>query len=149
MFAILCSMNSIKIGCEAYIIRDNKLLLGKRGKDAYGSGTWALPGGHLEFFERADECIIRELHEEMGLVATPRDVTLLGFTDDINKQTGRHYVHLTFKVDIGNQEIKLLERTMCSEWKWFPLDKLPEDIFPAHHGVFKTINSGKRYLAQE
>jgi len=141
-------MNSIKIGCEAYIIRDNKLLLGKRGKDAYGSGTWALPGGHLECWERANECIIRELHEEMGLAIDPKHVSLLAFTDDINKETGRHYVHLTFKVDIGSQEVKLLEETMCSEWKWFPIDKLPKDIFPAHQGVFKTIASGKNYIQE-
>lgn len=53
----------IKIGCEAYITRKGKLLLGLR-KNTFGAGTWALPGGHLEFLERADECLSRELKEE-------------------------------------------------------------------------------------
>ncbi len=51
------AVSVIQVGCEAYILRNGKLLLGKRGKVA-GEGTWALPGGHLEYMERANEGII-------------------------------------------------------------------------------------------
>jgi len=37
------------IGINVFVVRDKKLLLGKR-KNVYGAGTWGLPGGHLEIF---------------------------------------------------------------------------------------------------
>ncbi len=60
----------VLIGCEAYIVKNGQIFLGKRG-NVYGSGTWALPGGHLEHMERADECLARELKEEMGGYSRP------------------------------------------------------------------------------
>lgn len=50
------------IGINAFVIRDNKILLGKR-KGKVGNGTWELPGGHLEHNERMQEAIARELLE--------------------------------------------------------------------------------------
>lgn len=34
-------------------------------------GAWCFPGGHLEPGENARRAIIRELHEELGIVAEP------------------------------------------------------------------------------
>jgi hypothetical protein len=45
-------MSHTKIGCEVIIRKGDTILLGKRGKAAFGTGTWALPGGHLELQER-------------------------------------------------------------------------------------------------
>lgn len=134
----------IKIGCEAYIVRNNTLLMGKRG-NVYGSGTWALPGGHLEFMERANECIVRELKEEMNLTINPSEITLLALCDDLQPANNVHYLHITFRVDIGSHEPELSEPDACAEWRWFPLDALPEEIFPPHRKIFQTIASQGTY----
>lgn len=138
---------SLKIGCEAWIVRDNQVLLGKRRGTA-GSGTWALPGGHLEFMERADECLVRELKEEMDLTVKLSDLKLLAVTDDLSPDTANHYVHLTFQTEIGGQEPKLCEPEECEEWKWFGVDKLPANIFPPHAKILRTIKSQKIYLPE-
>ncbi len=135
---------NIKIGCEAYIIRDGKLLLGKRG-NVYGSGTWALPGGHLELMERADECIVRELKEEMGLTVDAAQITLLALSDDLQPENNIHYLHITFSVDIGSEEPEILEPEACQEWRWFPVDSIPENIFPPHVKIFDTVRSKNTY----
>jgi 8-oxo-dGTP diphosphatase len=140
-------MPQIRVTCEAYIVRDGQLLLGKRGKKAFGAGDWALPGGHMEFSERADECVIRELKEETGMRVTPADVELIAVTDHVKHNPGTHIVHLSFKVNIGTQEPQLLEPDRCQEWRWFRLNDLPVPIMNSHADILKTIASTKVYLS--
>jgi len=137
-------MSITQIGCEAYILKDKKLFLAKRS-NVSGSGTWALPGGHLEFLERADECICRELKEELDLNIKPSQIELIAITDDLQQKENIHYVHITFRINIGNQEPKNLETDKCSGFDWFSLDKLPKSIFGPHQKILNTINSGKTY----
>jgi len=106
-----------KIGCEAYIVRDGKILLGKRG-NVFGKGTWAMPGGHLKHLERADAGLIREMDEEMGLMVQPFELKLLALTDDLSPDANTHYVHITFAVNIGDQEPNLQEPGACEAWRW-------------------------------
>ncbi len=49
-----------------YCSKGREILLGQR-KGAHGAGTWATPGGHLEFGESVKACATRELLEETGL----------------------------------------------------------------------------------
>jgi 8-oxo-dGTP diphosphatase len=133
------------IGCEAYLTRGDQVLLGKRGK-IFGSGTWALPGGHLEFMERADATLARELAEEVGLKIPTAGLTLLALTDDINAEAGTHYLHLTFAAEVPDgQEPQVLEPEECEEWRWFPKDQLPDNLFPPHAKILATIATGHVY----
>ncbi len=45
----------------------NEILLGKR-ISSHGESTYGNPGGHLEFGETFEECIIREVLEETNLI---------------------------------------------------------------------------------
>lgn len=42
------------------------------------NGKWDLPGGGLKQGENPSEGAVRELHEELGLIIAPKDVTVLG-----------------------------------------------------------------------
>jgi 8-oxo-dGTP diphosphatase len=132
------------LGCEAYIVRGGRLLLGLR-KGGYGSGTWGLPGGHLEFMEPASTAVVRELAEESGLQAKAEDARLIAVTDDIAPDSAEHHLHLTFAVEVGDQEPRVMEPEFCAEWRWFPLDDLPVEIFPPHAKILRTLASGRVY----
>lgn len=134
------------MGCEAYILRDDKLLLGLRAGKIYGAGTWALPGGHLEFGERADECITRELQEEMDIKVATTELRLLAVTNDIAEDSTGQYIHLTFKTEVGQQEPKVSEPEICEAWKWFHIGELPENVFLPHQKILETIKSGEIYI---
>ena len=55
-----------RVGVAVVIERDGQVLLMKR-KNVHGAGTWAVPGGHLEFGETPEECAVRETREEVGI----------------------------------------------------------------------------------
>ncbi|HKT36790.1 MAG TPA: NUDIX domain-containing protein [Ktedonobacterales bacterium] len=53
------------------LCRQGRLLLGKRSarRGAY-PGVWDMPGGHMEVDETAEQALVRELREELGVTAT-------------------------------------------------------------------------------
>ena len=50
------------------------------------AGQMALPGGRRHDRESAQECAVRELHEELGLGISPQDV--VGMLDDFDTRSG-------------------------------------------------------------
>lgn len=58
---------------------DGKLVLQRRTKDApYGPGLLGIFGGGVEDGETADECLMRELKEEVSLDVNDLDIKSLG-----------------------------------------------------------------------
>ena len=51
------------------IIQNNKLLIGLRSENDNGGGLWEFPGGKIENNESSEEAVIRELREELDIVA--------------------------------------------------------------------------------
>ena len=59
-------MKKIRVGSAVLIVKDDKILLGKRKKTP-NFGKWVLPGGKIEFGETHQEAGVREAKEELGL----------------------------------------------------------------------------------
>lgn len=53
----------------AILEREGKILIAKRKKDDPLKGKWEFPGGKVEPNETPQECLIRELEEELGIKA--------------------------------------------------------------------------------
>lgn len=116
------------VGINVFAIRDGMLLFGKR-KGAAGEGEWGLPGGHLENGETMAHAAARELKEETSLEAQR-----FNFVNIVNggSSTQGHYIQIGFLAENVQGEVVLMEPEKCFEWKWFPLDNLPENIFFGH-----------------
>jgi ADP-ribose pyrophosphatase YjhB (NUDIX family) len=138
-------MSHTKIGCEIFIIKDGQVLLGKRGPAAWQTGKWALPGGHLELHERLVDTVCREVKEEIGADITPNEVTLISIVDDIRQDLDTHYIHVTFELTNPTFEPRIMEPESCTEWRYFPLDNLPEDFMDAHRGIVANYRAKQLY----
>lgn len=107
--------------------KGNSLLLGQR-IDRHEENFWQFPGGHLEFGESVLECAAREVQEETGL-----DIDFAehaGFTNEMFSVRGREYVTLYVTAACLSGEPEIKEPDKCLGWQWFPVDKLPEPLFP-------------------
>ena len=58
---------TLVVAC-ALIDADNRVLIAQRPQGKQLAGLWDFPGGKLEPGERPEPALIRELHEELGIV---------------------------------------------------------------------------------
>lgn len=125
---------TVRVGVGVFVLasaseqqHNPRFLVGKR-HGAHGEGTYALPGGHLEFGETPEACAAREVQEETGLAITqPRFLTT---TNDHMVDEGKHYVTLFMVAERHNEQDKaqVLEPNKCEGWDWVTWKQLLEWI---------------------
>lgn len=125
--------NSIGIGTVGFVVRYNKLLLGKR--KGFGDGSWGLPGGDLEYGETLTGAAKRELLEETAIKAD--NLSFLFVVNDPREED--HYVHFCFLLENVNRDPQLMEPEECHVWEWFDLHNLPKEIFFGHQRLVSAF----------
>ena len=114
------------VGVGVLVMRDGLVLLGRR-LGSHGAGTWALPGGHLEFGESIEACAAREVLEETGLEI---ETALLGpCTSNVFPVEDKHYVTVFVQAIPEAGEPQILEPDKCECWLWFKWSELPQNLF--------------------
>ena len=115
-----------KVGIGVIVIKDGKILLGKR-KNSHGEGAWCYPGGHLEYGESWEECSRREVMEETSIKI--KNIRFGTATNDIFKDEQKHYITICMLADYASGKVKLMEPNKCDKWGWFEWSKLPKPLF--------------------
>ena len=76
------------------------------------------------------ECAARETLEETGIQLSGCPATYLGMTNDVFHADNKHYITLWYSFTINIKiEPQLLEPEKCYEWRWVPVNKIPEPVF--------------------
>lgn len=60
-------MKIVMVAACALIDEDNRILLAQRPEGKSMAGFWEFPGGKIESKETPEDCLIRELSEELGI----------------------------------------------------------------------------------
>jgi len=129
--------NHCREASRGIIVKDDNILLSHEKN----IGQWMTPGGGLEANETPEECCIREVAEETGLVVNPKECFLVvkEYYEDCK------YVSYYFEcVVTGTTERKLTSREIkvgaCPEWVDFDYIK---DVF-SHHQAYAESNEERR-----
>jgi ADP-ribose pyrophosphatase len=118
----------IGVGCGALIINENKetLLVKRTTKTRNEAGFWSKPGGGVEFGERVENAVKREIKEELGVDI--EIIKFLGFTDSIMENDKQHWISFNYLAKIKGGELENLEPEKHEEIKWFGIDSLPDNV---------------------
>jgi len=110
----------------AVIIIDNKLLTLKYIYNE--TPIFAIPGGNLEFGEKLESALERELQEEIGLEIEVQNLLFLAEVHQQNKDT----LHCVFNAQIISGTPKLNPKeTTALEICWIPLDSIEDfNLYP-------------------
>jgi 8-oxo-dGTP diphosphatase len=115
----------VRVGVGVLVVNSSgQILLGKR-KSKLGENTFSLPGGHLEFGEKIEDCARRELKEETDLDGSSFEV--VSVSNDIAYD--KHYITIGVVVKDFQGKIKVMEKDKCEEWNWYDMESLPEPLF--------------------
>ncbi|MFD5494435.1 methyltransferase, FxLD system [Streptomyces sp. NPDC127091] len=134
------------IGAHLVLIRDGAVLLGKRHpSSAFAPSTWHLPAGHREDMESAVTCMVRETEEETGLHISESDLSLVHVLDLIDPKSPIPRVQFFFAPSRWAGEPLVREPECCTEWRWWPLDTLPEPVVEYTRVALAAISRGTLY----
>lgn len=119
-------------GVAAIIIRDKKILLGKRNGSYHGK--WCIPCGYIEWDEDVYHAVKREMEEETGLIIEPTQVYAV-LSNFHNKE--QHTVGIWFMAqEVGGE---LAAADDLQDVDFYRYTELPELAFPTDLVVLKRL----------
>ena len=128
---------SPKLTVDGIILKNDEIILIKRKNKPF-KGKWALPGGFVEYGEKTEDAIIREVFEETGLKAKLKQ--LIGIYSDPKRDPRGHTITIVYSLEISGGEMK--SSGDACDVKFFNIHKLPELSFD-HNTI---INDAKRRI---
>ena len=125
--------------CAAIIIKNNRVFVTQRG---YGSfkGQWEFPGGKIETGESKEECLIREIKEELNA-----NISIVQYLNTIEYDYPTfHLIMHNFICSLKDDHYDLLEHEAA---KFVEIDSLDQvEFLPADILILEDL---KKYLSSK
>jgi len=119
----LKTKNFIEVSA-ALIFQNGKLLITQRHARSHLGGLWEFPGGKREADETFEQCLVREIREELGV-----EIFVGELFEEISHAYPEKSVHLKFFIcRLLSGEPQALD---CAAVKWIGPDGLAAHEFPA------------------
>ncbi|BAZ83867.1 8-oxo-dGTP diphosphatase MutT [Dolichospermum compactum] len=130
-----------KIIGVAVIWNDQKqILIDRRLPTGAMGGFWEFPGGKIEVGETIQECIKREISEELGMeIAVGEHLITIDHT----------YTHLRVTLTVHHSQhlAGIPQAIECDEIRWVSLDELDNFTFPEANG--EIITALRKYYQEK
>ena len=138
LFPRFMSYKIPSITTDGIILKDKQILLIKRKNEPF-KGKWALPGGFVEYGEKTEDAVMREVSEETGVKTKIR--TLAGVYSDPNRDPRGHIITIIYVLDIVDENVKAGDD--ASDVKFFDVHQLPA-LATDHNKIINDVI--KRFL---
>ncbi len=118
--------HDVGVAVGIVIAKNAKILLMQRAGST-GAGTWATPGGVIDFGETPEDAAKRETKEETSLKVI--ELEYAGYTNDIHTEKPLHYVTLRFFATSFRGSAIITEPHKCTAMDWFSIENLPKPLY--------------------
>ena len=118
------------VSVKGIVIRDGAVVLVKNRR-----GEWELPGGKLELSETPEQCVAREIEEELQLTVLPEAI-LDAWIYTI--APGTHVLVVTYGCSETDERHPVISDEHV-QLRWVPLSEL--DTLPMPEGYRRSIRS--------
>lgn len=111
----------IGVGVGAVIFnKKGEVLIIRRGKDSQNEiGYWGIPGGAVEYGEKLEDAIKREVYEELGIKIKP--LKILSPVDHILPKEKQHWVTASFISQLVKGVPKPMEQGKIDRIEWMAI----------------------------
>ena len=125
------SVRLVLVAACALIDADGRVLIAQRPQGKSMAGLWEFPGGKIEPGERPEQCLIRELKEELGIAVKEECLAPLTFAS--HSYPDFHllmplYVCRRWEGIVAAQEQQMLKWVRPGELKNYPMPPADEPL---------------------
>ncbi|KAG0461539.1 hypothetical protein HPP92_021836 [Vanilla planifolia] len=130
-----------RVAVAVFVLNGPSILLGRR-LSSVGHGTFALPGGRLEFGESLEECARREVKEETGLDVGRVEILTVASCITRDGPDPSHFVTMIVRAEMSDpsQEPVNIEPDKCDGWAWYDWARLPQPLFGPLENLVSGVN---------
>lgn len=130
-----------RIGVGAVIINEkDEILLVLRNRNPE-KGTWSIPGGKIDLYEKMEDTVVREIKEEVDLDI--RVERFLCTAETIKPDNEEHWISVIYRTSIVTGEASNMEEGgAIGEIRWFSLKELPENLACFTIPAIQALNCG-------
>ena len=115
--------------------KSSKILITSRPKGKFLSGFWEIPGGKLFNYESFEDCVVRELHEEIGVTIDKKDLKNIDLIT--HRYKNNIIIMMIYLVEYWSGKIKLKEKQQLS---WITNKQIKQfNFLPGSQTVFDRI----------
>jgi 8-oxo-dGTP diphosphatase len=125
----------------AIILNKDKVLIAQREEGSNMEFRWEFPGGKLEDGETPEQCLVREIKEELDMIIEPVEI----YKAVRHKYMEKDILLLAYICRFVQGEGKPIE---CNDFKWISKNQLNDYEYTlADVSIVEKLNRDSRYLS--
>lgn len=134
----------------SYLIlkKENKILLIRRFNTGFEDGKYSMIAGHVDQGETFTQAMIREAHEEAGIILSPGDLKLVHMMHRKSHVDAEERIDAYFLASTWSGNLENKEPHKCDDFSWFDMNELPKNMIPYIVFALEQIKQNILYSEQ-